>query len=95
MFSDEALGPFAIARQRVETTAERAPQAPPPPPEVLLALHEAAQLLDELAARDVDLHFDVDRERDDLVVELRRDHGPAVSRSIPLAELARFAHPCG
>lgn len=95
MFSDEALGPFAIAKQRVETTAGAAGQPPPPPPEVLLALHEAAQLLDELAARDVTVHFDVDRERDDLVVELRRDHLPTASRSIPLSELARLAHPCG
>lgn len=95
MFSDEALGPFAIARQRVQETAARAPHAPPPPPEVLLALHEAAQLLDELAARDVTLHFDVDRERDDLVVEVRREHERTRSRSIPLADLARLAHPCG
>jgi hypothetical protein len=78
-------------RKTEPVTAEfRVPQAPgaaesfpaTPPPEVLASLDKAARVLEELAARQVNLHFAVDEKTRRVEVEVRDGNGKLV-RTIP------------
>lgn len=53
-----------------------------PPPEVLHALNKAAQVLDDLAAKQINLHFEVDDQTNDVRVQVRDADGKVV-REIP------------
>ncbi len=55
---------------------------PVPPPEVLASLDKAARVIDELAARQVNLRFAVDEKTRKVEVEVRDENGKLV-RMIP------------
>lgn len=63
-----------------------------PPAEVLAAMHEAAELLDDLAARELDLHFVKDAEDGSLRVEVHK-LGERWEHVIPLDVLAMLIPP--